>query len=288
MILTRGPLRDWWMPLVREVLPNRGTASTQGYYILGGDGQAYLWDNYPPRLSQFLDRGLAAFRQNRPERVEIGDELVRAAAPQAPPDGTSVLRLFTRIRPLPEGANPMNALLGRDYMWVLRDEVQAILAASERANSFAMPRTFVGRLVTFHLVDNVRGQVWPWRPQDISRASFIARTVRTEGKVRTFAFNGSFAKRSSNPPAWQDRGLEGTVEGEFDVDMATARIVRFRAHAGSQSWSDARHERNFPPPSGRYPLVTAMVEANDDLAKHVAPEQAITGQHYLRPFMPLR
>src|SRR6185436_13099079 len=94
-----------------------------------------------------------------------------------------------------------------------------------------MPRTLVARLVVFHLVDNVRGQVWPWRPQDVSRATFTARVVRANGNVRTFSFTGDFAKRDAHPPQWNDRGQEGRVEGEFDVDVPGAKIVRFRGYA---------------------------------------------------------
>jgi hypothetical protein len=284
--LTRGPLSEWWDAIVKSANPQYRGGSTQGYYIVSGDGRGILWDNYLPRLSQFLERGLAMYRDSGRPPASVPPDWVRAAAPAQPPAGASILRLFTRIRPLPSGAGPMNAMLGRDYMWVLSDEVREMAAASGRGlASFAMPETLVARLIVFHLVDNVRGQVWPWQPQSVREANFTARKVRDSGAIRTISFTGRFAKRDSHPPQWTDRGQEGTVEGEFDIDSGTNRIARFRALADCQAWSDASYDRASAPPAGRYPILTAIVEANDDLSRRVPPEQASAGAYYLRPHL---
>ncbi len=282
-ILTRGPLSDWWNQTVPQANPQYRGGSTQGYYVIAADGTGIFWDNYIPRLREALDRGLARYRQSPSRRAEISNELLRDAAPQSPPPGTSVVRLFTRIRPVPAGAHSHNNNLGRDYMWVLADEVREMLSAAEGGQPFDMPRTLVARLVTFHLVDNVRGQVWPYRPGDVSRARFTARPTGSDGQVRRFTFTGDYAKRSSNPPHWTDRGQEGRVEGEFEIDATSAKIVRFRALVESQAWDQSDQPRNFPPPPGRYTLLTAITEANDELAQQITPEPAGSGQYYLRP-----
>lgn len=270
--------------MVRSAKPQHAGGSTQGYYVLTGDGTGLLWDNYLPRLAQFLDRGLAAFRQRPPRPGGSSPEPARLAAPQAPPPGASVLRLYTRIRPLPAGAGPMNAMLGRDSMWVLREEIQEIVAASNRGGeAFELPRTLATRLVRFHMVDNTRGQVWPWNPRSVRSAVFTARTLRSKGGVRTLSFTGSFAKEDAHPPQWTDRGHEGKVEGEFDVDLAASTLLRFRALAECRAWRDAGYDRVATPPPGRYPVVTALVEATDELARQVAPEPAAAGNAYLRP-----
>lgn len=281
--LTRGPLRDWWDGVVKQSNPQYRGGSTQGYYILGGDGRGLTWDNYPPRLPQFLERGLALHRNSGARKGSISTEQIRAAAPAAPPPGTSIIRLYTRIRPLPAGASPSNQLLGRDYMWVLADEIKELLSASRSTSEpFKLPPTFVGRLVVFHLVDNVRGQVWPWQPASVRSASFTGRKVREAGGIRTLSLTGRFAKDDSHPPAWNTRGLEGTFEAELDLDVATARISRLRGLADCRAWSDATYDRGAPPPSGKYPLRIALMEAKDELSKQITPEQAGTGAYYLR------
>jgi hypothetical protein len=274
---------------VRQANPQYRGGSTQGYYVLGGDGSGIVWDNYLPRLGQFLDRGLAAYRRNPPRGGAFPLEMVRVASPQSPPPGTSILRLYTRIRPLPPGAGPMNEMLGRDYMWILPDEVREIISASNKGTQpFPMPRTLVARLVVFHLVDNVRGQVWPYHARSVTRADFTARALRTTGSIRSFSLAGSFAKQDAHPPQWTSRGQEGSVEGEFEVDTGKNAIVRFRALADCRAWSDAIYDRVAPPPSGRYPIMTAMVEASDDLARRIPPEQAAAGDYYLRPQLQVR
>jgi hypothetical protein len=286
--LTRGLLSAWWDSVVRSANPRYAGGSTQGYYVLAADGSGIVSDNYIPRIPEFLERGLALARQSSGGSSPFPVQLARAAAPQEPPAGASVLRLFTRIRPLPAGANPMNAMLGRDYMWVPAEEVREMAAAAERGSeAFPLPRTLAARLVLFHLVDNVRGQVWIWQPNSIRQADLTGQAVRQSGTVRTLAIRGRFAKQDSHPPQWMNRGEEGTIEGELDIDTRTARIVRCRLLAEGQAWSDATYNPVAAPPQGRYPIATAIVEATDDLARRVPPEQAAAGNYYLRPPLPL-
>jgi hypothetical protein len=280
-LLTGGEMSDWWERTVRETKPQHQGGSTQGYYILTPDGHGVTWDNYIPRLEQFLDRAVREYGRARKGQANVSRADVREFAPQEPPEGTSVIRLYTRIRPVPEGSDPMNRLLGLDYMWILRDEVRDILRSTANSTrEVEMPSTLVARLTVFHLVDNVRGQVWSWQPRDVRRASFRVKAAGGSGSTRKFTFTGDFAKQSNNPPAWTDRGHEGKIDGEFEVDTKTEQIVRFRMFADCTAWSDQRG--NFPPPSGRYKIVTAAVEATDDLARQIAPEQARSVNFYLR------
>ncbi|MBI5759947.1 MAG: hypothetical protein HZA46_15625 [Planctomycetales bacterium] len=274
-------MSDWWARTVREAKPQHQGGSTQGYYILTPDGHGVTWDNYIPRLEQFLDRGIREYARARKGKANVSRADVREFAPQEPPEGTSVIRLYTRIRPVPEGADPMNRLLGLDYMWILRDEMRDILRSTENSTrEVEMPPTLVARLTVFHLIDNVRGQVWSWQPRDVRKANFRVKAAGGSGQTRKFTFTGDFAKQSSNPPAWTARGHEGKIDGEFEVDTKTEKIVRFRMFADCTAWSD--QGGNFRPPSGRYKIVTAAIEATDELAQQIAPEPANTGNHYLR------
>lgn len=287
MQLTRGPHQDWWMTVVKTVRPDYPGGSTQGYYILRADGTGIAVDNHPPRMKSYLERGLAAHRQGGRRAAKVTPDDLKEFAPPPMPDGASVIRLFTRAK-LADGADPENSWLNRDYMWVLRDEVEEILSSGNKSpDSFVLPRTLVARLIVFHMVDGTRGQVWPYRPQDVSKARFTAKVLGSNGTNRTISFTGDYAKRDSHPPQWNDRGQEGQIDGEFDIDTRTKKITRFRAYADSQAWTDATYDPRRPP-TGRYRLLTAVVEATGELAEHVAPEPAGTGDYYLRSEIPTR
>ncbi len=283
LALTRGPLARWWAETVRQANPGYRGGSTQGYYVLAADGAGLAWDNYLPRLPEFLERGLATFRRAGAVDRDPPRELRSTPSPEAP-EGASVLRLYTRLHPPPAGAGPMYRLLGRDYMWVLAEEVAAILSASEReSGAFAAPESLAARLVLFHMVDNTRGSVWAWSPSSVRSARLSLRRLRDRGALRTFSVTGSYRKQDSHPPQWTDRGQEGSLEGELEIDTRARKIVRMRVLADSTAWSDATYDRNFPPPPGRYPILTAIVDAQDDLARRVAPEPSLSGGFYLRP-----
>jgi len=281
--LLAGPFRESWLRIVREANPRWPGGSTQGYYVLSSRGAGLAWDNHPPRLAEYLVRGVQLARAERGGFVPT--QGLEATGPLAPPPGTAVVKLFTRIRPLPAGAGEWNALLGRDFMWVTAEEIRELGRRAARGGAFPLPRTLVTRLLVFHMVDNVRGQVWAYQTGTLRGPGLTGRVAASKGAVRTIAVSGSFSKRDSHPPQWSDRGHEGTVTGEIEVDTERNRITRFRAHADCRAWSDAGYDPRRPP-VGRYPIQTALVEATDALSQRIPPEPALTGQHYLRPELP--
>lgn len=285
-ILLRGSRREWWLTEVRRVMPNYAGASTQGHYLLTADGSAFAYDNHPPRLQEYLTRGLARFRQMPRREAGASETEVRQAAPIEPPAGASVLRIFTRTRDADGDMHP-ETWLARDHMWVLGDEMQAMARISEMGRDVPAPASMVNRMVVYHMTDGTRGQVWPWQTGSVRRADMSIRLLQTSGTAKTFAWRGEYAKRDSHPPQWNERGDEGRLEGEFTIDTNKLKFTRFRVYGEGQAWSDATYSRVSPPPRGRYTLVRAIVEANDDLARQTTPE-SYNGQAYLRPEMPRR
>ena len=288
--LERPPLGEWWSALVRSVNPRwQPGVTSQGSYVVGADGTGYAFDNYnrdPRRFLVLLDRGLAGFRQRPPRPVTITAAEARACAVPPLPAGVSVVRVFTRVRPLPAGEPPEYNFVGREQMWIFPEEVRELLAASERGDGpFPLPRTLAARIVLFHVVDNTRGQPYPWRPQEVRRATFTARVTRRPEGRRAFSFTGDYAKQGSTP-FFTDRGHEGRMEGEFELDPKTAKIVRFRAYGEGQAWAKAPYARPGNPPPGRYPLVIAIIDANDALSTACPPEPSETGEYYRRPPLP--
>lgn len=258
--------------------------STQGYFILAPDGSPVAFDNNLSRISLFIDSGLSKAKQVSAKPRAVTKSELSDAAPLEPPPNTSVVRIYNRIRPVPKGSDAMNEMLGRDYMWILAEEVRAIGAAATKVGSeFELPSNLLGRLVLFHMIDNVRGQVWPWKPQSISKMALRARVVSVEGDRRKLAISGEYAKQDANPPNWTDRGQEGAIEGELEIDVKTERVVRLRAIVKSTAWTDQSSNVVSTAPRGKYQMVTAIVEADDELAQQIAPERSRALQNYLRP-----
>lgn len=255
--------------------------TSQGLYVAGADGTCYGFINHrgeTQRIHQFLDRCLAEFRQTPPQRVEIGEKALSAPFARTPDPTASVLRVFSRIHPLPPGVSSLNEGPGRDHLWIYADELKEIRAAApENGRDFSLPKSLVARLTRFHLIDNVRGEPDMWKPAEVTKAEFTARRVRDDGETGVYAFSGIFAMRAANG----GRGYEGTISGEFVVDNRAARITRFRAYGKGQAWGVSTYTPEAP--KGRFPLLIAIVETDDPTARTVPPQAVACGHEYRNP-----
>lgn len=262
-------LGSWWLNIVRALNPRLPEGmTTQGSYVVGWDGTPYAQDNYnrdSGRFSMLLDRGMAAFRRQPPSGHAPSGDFTDACKLSALPSDVSVVAVYARIKPLPAGADAPNANVGRDYMWIYDDEAKAILSSGQ------MPRTLAARIVLFHIIDNVRGQVVPWQPQDVRTCDFDM----TKLSGNRFSFHGKFLKQGTTA-FFTDRGHEGTIDGEMTIDPKISKVTRFRAYASGVAWGKAPRFRPDVPPAGRYPLVIAMQEVKDT-SKCVAPAYAAGG-----------
>jgi hypothetical protein len=268
-------LGNWWYSIVRTLNPRlRQGMTTQGSYVIGCDGTSYANDNFnrdSHRFATLLDRGLAGFHRQPPGHAPTGENFAEVCRIAQTPADVSVVNVFARIKPLPANADSQNALMGRDYMWIYDDEAKQILQSGQ------MPRALAARIVIFHVIDNVRGQVVPWHPQDVRTCDF---TMKTLGGNK-FSFHGSFMKQGTTA-FFTDRGHEGTIDGEMTIDPKTSKVTRFRAYSNGVAWGKAPYFRPDVPPAGRYPLVIAMTEVTDT-SKCVEPAFAAMNGSYRWP-----
>lgn len=256
------------------------TNDPQGMYIAGADGTSYGFtnDHDPPDIRRFMDTGLKRFRLHPPRRVTVTEQEQQASFSIHPPAKASVLRVYSRIRPVPAGVTPLNEGVGRDYCWVYQDEVKALATAT--GQTFPLPTTLVRRIARFHLLDNVRGTPDMWRAGDVKDARFTGRVVREVNGVRTLAFDGTFALRTASG----GRGYEGRIEGQCEVDARTLRLGRFRALATGKAWGVGTFTPNAP--KGRFPLLIALLDTDEPIARIVPPEEVVTANNdraYRRP-----
>src|SRR6185436_18716567 len=107
-----------------------------------------------------------------PAKTEIKETAMKTEA--RVPEGAAVLNVFTRIDPLPAGlgADDLNRSVGRDHLWILKDEVQAIVNALKDSAEAPLPAALAKRLAQFHLIDNVRGEPDMWESKHILKGDF--------------------------------------------------------------------------------------------------------------------
>lgn len=273
----RSPERDWFMRAIKPLHPGAERGGTaQGFYVLGADGSAYAFDMHSRAKEAFnglLDRGLQAFAQRPPQRVEIAGSSLTWS--RQAPEGTLRVRTIARVSPIPEGAPGNNAQIGRDHYWLMPTDVQALLAETRR--TFPMPRPMAMRLARFHLVDNVRGEPDRWRRDDVRRADF---RVMRHGDGR-FTFRGPF--EMVNPRRL--RGYVGSFEGELGIDPRSGRAVSFEAFADGQAWGD--HSNTSGAPKGRFPVKIAFRSVDDEVARNVPPQLSYFWAEYADPLSPV-
>ncbi|MBA3727088.1 MAG: hypothetical protein H0W86_11750, partial [Armatimonadetes bacterium] len=177
--------------------------------------------------------------------------------------------------------NALNKSVGRDHLWIIGSDVKAIIAAGVSGNGFKMPDALAGRILRYHLIDNVRGEPDMWLPGQVKKADFTMKPLgKSKGKL-LYSFKGAFTQKLSDGT----RGLDGTIRGEMDLDAANNRVIRFRAYAEAQAWGDSKFTKLAP--SGKFPLVVAMVEATDKIALNVPPEALGLEDEYFAPTVPV-
>ncbi len=251
-------------------------ATDQGFYILTADGYGpkRLFgypDWYAPGVLKFMDAGLAMVKGHSVSTAGLTPARVETPSLIQPDATTSVIQEFSRMPDA--GRSELNSSPDRDQLWIYQDEVQDLVEQARQAGrrEFSMPITFASRMARFHLIDDIGGRATIFDgPNHVRRAEFTARmTGVTNGHVQ-FAFIGSWACGTEDNTI----GIEGTIHGEFEVDAAQYRIVKFRAYADANAWGGGNPGHTEMPPKGKFRLVFAFIEATDARIRSIPPSSA--------------
>lgn len=258
----------------------RGGFTTQGMYTFSSDGTAYGGMNRQ-NPQDVLDLLAHAKREHDMKPPDV--PYVRGSFPRVKPEapyGALIARSYSRITPLPVGANPRNAYVGRDHLWILREEIDALVKGD-------FPDSLARRIALFQLRDNVRGQPAVWNNEHIKRLNFIAVPSRSEGSM-TVSISGDFlltapygrgtAQEGFPLP---ETGYEGRIEGLLKYDPSRGQVLDFQLLAEGMHWGRSKH--NPDEPSGKFPLKIAFVLVDDDIARNIPPSAAGSGLNYLNP-----
>ena len=280
---------NWFMSIANQTQwRSQFGNTTQGLYIAAADGHAFGWKNLhgPGETLKFMDQALDDFAKRPPQHVDIQQDQLDAPFTHIPAKDTSVMRVFCRIRPLPEGASVHNRNLGRDNFWIYKPECQALLdSALDKPPGTAVPfpLPIAARLTRFHFVDNVRSIPDLWTAAEISKCAFTAQLENVDklAETFTFSFHGDFEQQTAN----RKRGQTGSVDGLFTIDAQAATIVRFRAYAKATAWGHSTFAKQGAL-EGNFPLVYAIVDVSDSSSRIVPPYAISESKDYVAPALP--
>ena len=248
--------------------------TAQGFYVLDSGGTFYGYNNNRSveRVTGLLDRASVAFRDAKTAGQAPTEAEMKASRGPEAPAGTTRVRVFTRIRPVPAGAADANRRVNRDHLWISQEEVAALAAGQAGGKTFPVPPTLARRIARFHLVDNVRGEPDMWTSPQVHSLEL---TARPSGAG--LDLGGAFVMKTENG----DRGFEGTFEGRLTFDAKAARLTSFQAIAQGTAWGASTYCPD--PPKGRFPVVVAFIDAEDAMSRKVAPQGLLWVPEYWRP-----
>ena len=254
----------------------RSADSVQGFYTMAADGTAYGFKNVRGAqvVLPMLDEAYRQFHTHKPPKADIPTTVTSPFAKSPEPSATSVVRVFTRVRPVPLGANRLNKGLGRDHLWILGRDIREMSAAAAAGNPFQMPGDLKMRLIRFGLLDNVRGHPDAWLLEEVKKANITMKPIGRRGADMIYTFAGEFFMKTPDGK----RGLDGKIKGEVEVNEAAKRVTWFRAIADATAWGDSKFTAYAPP--GKFPLVIAFLQVDDTMSKTVEPDGLSIGDGY--------
>lgn len=242
----RSATGTWFMNMAQKVKPDIANGITsQGFYVAAADGSAYQFNNNRSveRVLAMMDRGLAGFQAKPPTKADIQ----QGAYGFRRPDDVIAIRVYTRIRPVPAGADSSNETVAQDHLWLRKSELEVLKTGK-------VPDAVLWRIGRFHMVDNVRGEPNHWGVSEVKEAT-------ANGLRLAFKMGAADAKR----------GLEG------NLDLATTRDA-VKGYGEATAWGAGTYTPN--PPAGKFKVVFAFTTVNDEVSKVVAPQAAFYGNEY--------
>lgn len=278
------------------------TDTRQGLYATTADGRllASINANDPGRVARMLEQAWAAWEAlpaeaRAPAPAPASDVASGRRRPeQRYPVGGLVLRVTSRdlprapVAPTAGGAAPPGdwraAAWNLDYAWLRAEEAAHLVPTPpEVGATLAWPAPLTDRLLRVHLVDNVRGQTYPVKADQVERARLTTTVtglgsgehqgqvlLRLEGEVRWVA-RGTWPTGGLGGGAVpSERGLEARLLGTARFDPTSGRFTAFEAVAVGSRWGATQYNGRADDP-GPAPIGYLIELAGDGPEERVAP-----------------
>ncbi len=274
------------------------TSTRQGSYTFLADG------TFLASVNSTDPEKMAAMMRDALQRFERADDLgepspVQLAGTSAdmdlyPADGL-VLQATVRDLPRPAGVSPADHKWNLDYVWIRRDEAEAMVpeprAVGERRE---WPQPVVRRLARFHLRDYVRGEPFNWFDDAIRRAEITSEVAAVEGSQVRLALVGAvkleaeveWVAPENGETKRYDNGFDVALRGEATWDEEQGRFTAFDLVAAGTRWGTNQYNFRYddlgPAPIG-VALTLAGTTPSDRTAPHCLRTWHTTAINTVRP-----
>jgi hypothetical protein len=248
---------DWYRKVAAQGPLNDFSRTTQGLYACTADGKLLGYSNHrsPDRTRPMLKKALEAFApaDAAPLSVPARDPHLLAA----PPDGGLVVTVTSKILAGYEETDRQetrifHGSLGRDVLWVLKDEHEA-LARGE------FPDRLKKRMARFHLIDNTRGEPAMWTAEEVKHLEISLKEGKLTGEVRLEADS-------------KNRGHDANLLGF--VEAKDGKVTRFDLVSRGPAWGYSG-TTEVGAPKGRFTLAVAFrLASGADEADKAMPQGA--------------
>jgi hypothetical protein len=237
------------------------TDTRQGTYAFTPSGifLASVNSGNPEDIAAMLTKALNKWNTlSREERLMDRDPasltaMVKRNESKYPSDGL-VLHMYSRDL---ERSNPPRDwradAWNQDFAWYRRDEARRWVPSELKVGAEgAVPDDLARRLAAAHLIDNVRGQVPPFEPDQVQSVNIQSKIVGKEGKRWVVWFEGRSAASASgkwpvqgsndaNSPRVQTRGVKTKILGRGIYDAEASRFTKFDLAAVGTRWGASQY-----------------------------------------------
>ena len=135
------------------------------------------------------------------------------------PEGGMILR--ETMRDLPDASTP-RARHNRhnfDHVWLTADQKKGFMPAKlEVGHTWRIPDSITRKLAAFHLIDQVKGEAWPFDDEHVKEAKLFARVITTGDNKAKIQLKGEV--KNVKPATGKRNPFNGeTVSREIVVDV---------------------------------------------------------------------
>ena len=267
----------------------------QGVYVLTADGELLSYKNAGQDAAETrreLQRALVKFdrlpmSRRRPGAVTVPPHgRLDPDYTRTPPPGGLIARVHARILDVKDGEVCKGAcstaggdMAARDFLWLTAAEVKALAPAkAEPGFTYDVPKPVADRVLRFHLLDNTRGEPYPWSAKDVHRATLTLTVTRATADAVELELNGSALLATAADPAKADRGYDVRLRGQLRYRPDRSAFDKFDVAALGEHWGETVENGGARP--GRSLLGVAFGLAGNTPADRVPPQGAREENRY--------
>lgn len=228
-----------------------------------------VWKQSAKELLSDLKSARKRYRESDHKRVTISPEWILDARLKAPPSkDLSVLRVYTRLAPSGGCKTVAERSIGRDNMWILKDELKSIVASAHPRSVWKkLPESLTARLVRFHLLNNCGNVGYMFDKDEVKIAEFKVKLDKFENTKRFYTFKGRFKSVGSKKEWGKTARIEGTLEGDIKIDTRALKLIAMRGYGSGVAYGG----NDSVAKNRSYPIKFAIEKCTDKKLRRIPP-----------------